>query len=133
MGFKVNRIYELDFSGTEWAGAIVKMRSPSIATMNAWRDLEEEDVQRILIEHVTEWNLEDDAGPIPREIDEVLARVEPQALALLAREFWRAARGVTAPLDPRTIQQAVSSTGSTGGGASPPMESSELLIPMETS
>lgn len=130
MGFKVGRVYVLEFDGTGMEGAVVKMRSPSIATMEEWRELEEERVREVLVQHVAEWNLEDDAGPVPVTVAG-LNSLEPQVVGLISREWWRAARGLTAPLDPRR-EPTPSNTASTAGEASQTEESSELSIPMET-
>lgn len=130
MGFKVARIYVLEFDGTGMEGAVVKMRSPSISTMEEWRELEESEARGVLFDHLAEWNLEDDAGPIPPTI-EAIRRIEPQILGLISKEWWRAVRGLTAPLDPRPVR-SLSTSESGDGEASPMEESSVPSIPMET-
>lgn len=133
MGFKVGRIYVLEFESTGMEGAVVKVRSPSIDTTEKVTELPEEEARALLFEHITEWNLEDEAGAIPVDLKEARARVEPSVLGLIAKEWYRAARGLSAPLDPRTTLRRSSSTGSDDGAPSPEMVSEALSIPMETS
>jgi hypothetical protein len=119
MGFRLNRTYVLHFEGA-MAGAEIKLRSTNVATVMKLR--ESNDVAEIvgmLADHVVEWNLEDEKGePLPFTADAILHELEESMVAAIVREWFKAAIGVTAPLDGP----------STSGGPFP-----EASIPMETS
>lgn len=120
MGFVIGRTFELDFTGTEVAGAIVKVRSASVATLQMVLEgaTKIEDDAKIFAEHLISWNLELKEGePLPLTAESVLQLEEP-FMRLIVGEWIKATRGVTAPLDHRS-----------SGGAKP----QEEQIPMETS
>ncbi len=122
MGFRLDRTYALRWdAGTDLAGLEVDMRSTSVATLTEIKGLrvsqDEARIAEILIGHVKRWNLEDEAGnPLPVTLESLLAQ-EPVLLAAIAREWYLAAAGVSAPLD----------LGSTSSDSS-----AEESLPMET-
>ena len=123
MGFKLGRIYVLEFEGTGLEGAVVKLRSPSIDLIDTLLELERDEAYAAMIEHVTEWNLEAaDGTPLPLTLAALKAEAEPGVPMLILKEWYRAARGVTAPLDPR----------SAAGTQQPAEENTVPSIPMET-
>lgn len=123
MGFRLNRKYALRWNeGTDLAGLEIDMRSTSVGTFTEVQELrvsrDEKRLAEILADHVIRWNFEDEAGnPLPVNAASVLAQESP-VLKEIARQWFLAAAGVSAPLD----------LGSTN---TPPSE--EASIPMETS
>jgi len=100
MGFKLGRIYVLDFEGIEaMEGAIVKVRSPSIDVSDSLPELTWDETWKLFVEYVTEWNFEtEDGTPVPVTVEAIKSSMEPAVAKLLVHEWYRAARGVTAPL-----------------------------------
>ncbi len=97
----------------------MKIRSTSTATMLALREMTEDTkaMVKLLADHVVEWNLETAAGePLPITADFIMEELEEPVIAEILLQWYRAATGITAPLD----------DGSTNG-AQFPVES----IPME--
>lgn len=132
MGYRVGRVYVLEFVGTGMEGAVIKVASPSIDTIEAIPDMKDEQLHKTFFEHLREWNLEArDGSSLHMTVHAARAEMEPEELKLIVREWYRAARGVTAPLDTRVAK--TSSTPSNAGAPSPEMESLELSMPMETS
>lgn len=110
MGFKVGRIFALDFTDTGAEGAVVKVRSVSIGRL---ADVPEKTTHvedaGFLAEHLVEWNLENDAGePIPLSVEGLLS-LEVPFFWLIYAEWMKATRGRSVPFDRR----------SDGGGPSP--------------
>lgn len=116
MGFRLNRTYALEFKG-DLEGFEVKLRSTSIAVVfEVQQAVELKRLAELLAEHIVSWNYEDAEGkPLEPTVDNLLG-LEEVVLVAIAREWVRAARGVTAPLD----------DGSTSGN-----EFQEESIPME--
>jgi hypothetical protein len=103
MGYQLGRVYDLRFGGA-MDGAEVKIRSTTVGRMLQLRQMiEDEDVPGLvdmLTEHLIEWNLEDPAGdPVPMTVEGLLANLEEPVLGVILREWYKAATGVTAPLD----------------------------------
>lgn len=124
MGFRVGRVFELDFGKegeTGLAGATVKMRSCSLAVLEEFKTATGGREAEIVAEHIVEWDLEDQNGiPIPVTADGVRS-LDPPAAYLIVVEWLRAVRGISAPFDKR----------SAGGGPSPEAGSTEPFILME--
>lgn len=122
MGFRLNRTYALRWDeGTDLAGLEIDMRSTSVETLSEIKALtlgqDETRLAEILVEHVKRWNFEDEDGvPLPIEVKSLTAQEAP-VLAEIAKQWYRAAVGVSAPL-------ALESTSSA--------TSAEESIPMET-
>ena len=121
MGFRLDRTYKLRWDdGTDLAGFEVDIRGTSVATMRAVRDLrlsqDESQLAEILAAHIKRWNMEDENGePVPVTAAALLDQ-ESVVLAAIAREWYLAAAGVSAPLDLGSTSTAPS------GEASLPME-----------
>lgn len=119
MGFTLNRTYALRFSGA-LEGLEVDIRSTSAGVVMQLREVAQDDPSKLaelLAEHMIRWNYEDGQGePVPCTKDGLLS-VELPLVAEVAKEWYRAATGISAPLAER----------STSG--LPPLEGS---IPMET-
>lgn len=100
MGFRLNRTYVLKFSG-DMEGAEIKIRATSTATaldIRASQDVPH--LVTLLAGHVTEWNLERaDGSPLPIDPSAIMAELEEVVLAEILRQWYRAAVGITAPLD----------------------------------
>ena len=102
MGFKLGRTYVLEFeAGTYLAGAVVRMRSTSIATVEKLEEMNFSEGLPLFLQHVEGWNLEDaDGNPLPLDEDAVNAVMEKPVRDRLIQEWYKAAIGVSAPLDP---------------------------------
>jgi len=105
MGFRLDRTYVLRFEGA-MEGAYVKLRATPVGVALELRGGEGASlsIQRgaeLLAEYVIEWNLDGaDDQPLPITVDAILGNLEEVLIAKLIVEWYRAAVGVTAPLDP---------------------------------
>ncbi len=101
MGFRLNRTYVLDFAGTALDGLEVKIGATSVATSSAIRDSQSAtDLCALLAENMLEWNYADATGEVvPITAEAIGANLEESVLAKICREWYKAAVGVTAPLD----------------------------------
>ena len=103
MGFRLARTYKLRWDdGTDLAGLEIDMRSTSVETLteikSLSRDQDEKRLAEILVEHVASWNFEDEDGEtLPIEVASLTAQEAP-VLAEIAKQWYRAAAGVSAPL-----------------------------------
>ena len=104
MGFRLDRSYRLKFEGTALEGAEVHLRNTSVATLlivserNNYEHSAE--LAEMLAAHVISWNLEDAAGePVKLTADAILAAMESAVFDHIMTEWYRAARGITAPLE----------------------------------
>lgn len=101
MGFRLNRSYTLLFEGSVLEGLEVNIRATSVETVMQVREHYDDPtvLAGLLAEHVTEWNYEDaDGKTLPIEPGSFLSLEEP-VMARIVKEWYRAATGVTAPLD----------------------------------
>src|SRR4051812_12567991 len=99
MGFRLNRTYSLEFEGA-MEGAVVKLRSTTAGKVIEMRAADAAGLAALLADHVLEWNLEDtDGQPLPVTAEAILGGMEEVVLAAIIREWYKAATGVTAPLD----------------------------------
>jgi len=112
MGFSLNRTYELRWADGDLAGLEIDIRSMSMATMEIIRESEDHEVAAIVAEHIVRWNF-DDVKPTT----EGLMSLEHPVFREICAQWYRAARGISAPLD----------LGSSDGVPSP-----VASIPMET-
>lgn len=94
MGFSLNRTYELRWEDGDLAGLEIDIRSTSIGTQARMGDSDAPELAQILAEHIIRWNW-DDVKPTA----EGLLSLEQAVFTEICRQWWRAARGVTAPLD----------------------------------
>jgi hypothetical protein len=101
MGFEIKRTFTLDFTDTEWSGAIVKMGPLSIKGLRELFAGEPEDEARIFVDHLISWDLEFDGEPVPQTVEGFFSLEEP-ARDLVVKEWLRATRGISAPLDRRS-------------------------------
>lgn len=125
MGFKLGRTYVLQFEGTGLEGAEVKLRSPSIGTLDKLLDegTDRNGQYQIMLDHLIEWNLETaDGDALPGTVEAIVSQMEPAVALLILKHWIRAARGVAAPLEPTFVD----------GGQSPAEESTVPSMPMET-
>jgi hypothetical protein len=105
VGFRLDRTYVLEFEGA-MEGAYVKLKATPVGVALELRGTPGEalSIQRgaeLLAEHVIEWNLDGpDDQPLPVTKDAILAGLEEVVIAKIIVEWYRAAVGVTAPLDP---------------------------------
>lgn len=121
MGFRPGRVFDLRFEG-DMEGAEVKIRSGSIADMNALTTLgttEIGEVIDIFLKYAVSWNFEhpEDGFPLPLEKEAIEAYVDEATIVPIIRAWWRASTAVPDPLDRK----------STNGSPSV-----ELSIPTET-
>ena len=101
MGFRIDRTYVLEFEGA-MAGAYVKIRSTPVGValelrsgIAAGRAIE------LLADYVVEWNLDGpDDQPLPIDPEAIKGGLEESVVAKIIVEWYKAAAGVTAPLDP---------------------------------
>ena len=122
MGFRLARTYALRWDeGTDLAGLEIDMRSTSVATLNEVKALktgqDEARLAGLLADHVKRWNLEDENGETLPISSESLYAQEAPVLAEIAKQWYLAAAGVSAPLALGSISSATSA---------------EDSIPMET-
>jgi hypothetical protein len=122
MGFRLQRTYALRWDeGTDLAGLEIDMTSTSVATLMEVKALkvgrDEARLGALLADHVKSWNLEDENGETLPISAESLYTQEAAVLAEIAKQWYLAAAGVSAPL-------ALGSTSSA--------TSVEESIPMET-
>lgn len=116
MGFRLNRTYKLRFDGA-LEGLEVDLRATSVGTLAVMSDADAAGLADLLEQHVERWNYEDqDGNPIPATAENFLG-LEEVVLTAICREWFKAAKGITAPLE----------SGSTSGSTLP-----EESIPMET-
>ncbi len=123
MGFEVGRTFVLDFGKegeTDAYGAEVKVRSMSIATDLEWWEADARREAEIMAEHIVSWNLERDGQPIPITADGILSLDRPM-VQIIAVEWVRATRGLSAPFDRR----------SRNGGPSPEAVPTEQFVMMD--
>src|SRR5215469_14192802 len=84
MGYKPNRtVYKLDFSGTEYAGLEVSIRSVPLGKLLDWQRLADggmdgaqtEGLFRDFAAHLVSWNVEDEADqPVPASFEGVCSQ-----------------------------------------------------------
>lgn len=100
-GFRLSRQFLLEFEG-ELRGFEVLMKSAPIGTFMGVRENGAEDGEyvQLLVDHVIEWNYDDaDGKTVPIERDAILANLEVPVLKAIFQAWYKAATGVTAPLD----------------------------------
>jgi len=120
MGFKLKRTYALRWDAGDLAGLEIDIKSTSTGTMQEIRGLklssDESRLAEVLVDHIVRWNFEgDDGETLPISVESLLSQ-EGVVLAEVARQWYLAATGVSAPLD-------------LGSPSTPP--SAEESIPME--
>jgi hypothetical protein len=112
MGFRLNRTYALRFQG-DLAGLEVDIAATSVGVVLKLRETSMGDSAAfagMLAEHVTHWNYEDEKGEVLPICVESFLELEEPVLALIVKEWYKAAVGVTAPLDEgSTLGQLVAS------------------------
>ncbi len=123
MGFNLGRTYVLEFEeGTYLAGAEIRIRSTPISVVMQLEDgLTVQDQAKLLAEYVESWNLEVAGDALLISAEAILATMEYPVIKKIVREWYRAAVGISAPLDPP----------SGDGQPSPDTEVEERSIPME--
>lgn len=105
MGFRLDRTYVLQFEGA-MEGAYVKLRSTPVGVALELRGGASDSlsVQRgaeLLAQYVLEWNLDaSDGGTLPVTAEAIIGQLEEVVLVKILVEWYKAAAGVTAPLDP---------------------------------
>lgn len=119
MGFRLSRVYALRFSGA-LEGLEVDIKGTSVGVVQQLRETETRDVQglaKLLAAHIIRWNYENEDGTALEATPEnLVSSLEEPVLGAIVKEWYRAATGVTAPLDER------STSGSQFPEASIPME-----------
>jgi hypothetical protein len=105
MGFDAGqRTYRLLFEGSNLEGAEVIIRSTPIGVVRQLESSTSDQVSLSLFcEYAISWNLERDGEPVKLTVEDILDKVETVHAAKILQEWLRAARGVTAPLDPPSI------------------------------
>lgn len=101
MGFRLDRTYVLVFEGA-MEGAEVSIRATSIGTVLKLREITEAaELAKLLADHLVAWNFEDaDGNPLPTTTEAIMENLEGVVIGRIGREWYRAATGVTAPLEP---------------------------------
>ena len=103
MGFRLDRSYVLEFEGA-MEGAYVKIKSTPVGVALEMRqagDLPIDRAAELLAEYVSDWNLDGpDGKPLPITKEAILADLEQVVLGKIFVEWYKAAVGLTAPLDP---------------------------------
>jgi len=108
MGFKVNRTYTLNFTGSDLEGAQIKLRAISVGTLMQIRDHikaaragdidgSENALNKMLVDHIVEWDLEDDEGKVLDITLENLMRLQANFVALISEQWLLTAKGVPDP------------------------------------
>jgi hypothetical protein len=123
VGFKPPRkIYNLDFAGTDYDGAHVRMRGTTVREEMRINDLRaSEDPSSVqglfeaMVELLIDWDIEDDDGPVPTTLEGVTSQ-DSSFISAVITALQTAVAGVEAPL----------------AGSSPSGELSPVVsIPME--
>lgn len=100
MGFKLGRTYRLVFEGGMAGAEVVFKATPVGVVMQVQGGLGIEPMSELIAEYVQEWNLETAAGePLPVTAAAIRKHMEEAVMVKIVREWMKAARGVTAPLD----------------------------------
>jgi hypothetical protein len=105
MGFRLDRTYVLEFEGA-MEGAYVKLKSTPVGVALEMRGGQTDAVglnraAELLAEYVQEWNLNgSDGKALPITAEAILADLELVVIGKIMVEWYKAAVGVTAPLDP---------------------------------
>ncbi len=101
MGFRLDRVYNLKFEGA-MEGAWVKIRSTPLGVALQLRGgISAFDAVGLLAQYVVDWNLEDQIGDkIAFTQEAIMNALEEVVVAKILIEWYKAAAGVTAPLDP---------------------------------
>lgn len=101
MGFRIDRTYVLEFEGA-LEGLYVKIKSTPVSVMMRFQsNTTWDETAELLAEYVLEWNYENEDGkPLPIEKEAIIAGMEVPVMVRIAREWAKAAGGITAPLDP---------------------------------
>lgn len=99
MGFRLNRRYVLVFEG-DLAGLEVAIKATPIGVvLQLLEAVSLESATALLAEYLDEWNYEDaDGNPVPTTKAGIEANLEEAVLGQIRREWFKAAKGVTAPL-----------------------------------
>jgi hypothetical protein len=100
MGFQLGRGIVLVFEGA-LEGAEVRLRPTPIAvTLQLQGDVSFKEATDLLVEYVTSWNFEGiDGQPLKLAHDDIMANMEVAVLEKVMHEWYKAARGVTTPLE----------------------------------
>lgn len=104
MGFRLDRTYVLEFEGA-MEGAYIKLRATPVGTVMKLRGPSSAsstgELVELLAEYVQEWNLDGtDGEPLPITAEAILTELEQVVIVKILTEWYKAAVGVTAPLDP---------------------------------
>lgn len=102
MGFRLRREYVLEFTGA-MQGAEVRIKATSVGACVALREAGADisAIAELLSEHLVSWNLESEDGePLGMSASEIQAGLERVVIEAIAVEWFKAAMGITAPLDP---------------------------------
>jgi hypothetical protein len=101
MGFRLDRTYTLQFEGN-MSGAYVKLKSTPVGVSVRLRtSISVKEAVELLTRYLDEWNLEDaDGKTVPFTVEAIMENVEEVVIAKILVEWYRAAAGITAPLDP---------------------------------
>jgi hypothetical protein len=105
MGFRLDRTYVLEFEGA-MEGAYVKLGATPVGVTLELRGGESgstsiERAAELLAEYVQEWNLDGRNGePLPITTEAILNNLERVVVLKILVEWYKAAVGITAPLDP---------------------------------
>lgn len=104
MGFRLDRSYALEFEGA-MKGAHVKLRATPVGVTLELRSegnvISFERAAELLAEYVEEWNLDGpDGEPLPVTAEAILGGLERVVVLKIITEWYKAAVGITAPLDP---------------------------------
>jgi hypothetical protein len=105
MGFRPPRkIYNLDFAGTDYDGAHVRMRGTTVREEIRINDLRaSEDPNSIrelfeaMVELLIDWDIEDDDGPVPTTLEGVTSQ-DSSFISAVITALQTAVAGVEAPL-----------------------------------
>lgn len=104
MGFRLDRTYALEFEGA-MEGAYVELRATPVGVTLELRSegnvISFERAAELLAEYVEEWNLDGpDGEPLPVTAEAILNGLERVVVLKIITEWYKAAVGITAPLDP---------------------------------
>jgi hypothetical protein len=105
MGFKPPRkIYNLDFAGTEYDGAHVRMRGVTVGEEMHINELRAnndrgavQELFKAVVGLLVDWDIEDDNGPVPTTFEGVSSQ-DSTFIGAVLNAFFAAASGVPAPL-----------------------------------
>lgn len=114
MGYRIPRkVLRIEFDGTDYDGAeVVLSLNASVRSYLEFQEDRSKMTDRALLEFIgerlVEWNLEDDEGPLPADVDGVL-RLDDVSFVMALFEQWQ--KALVREVEPSPLSPGLSSNG----------------------